>query len=192
MNRSSYYKNFNRIKYFFVIIIINIVIGIAFSLLEFLIKSLWDSTEFLFYLKWIVLFSYGISISFSLYSSYILLEEIKYRKKFDNITNFGKSTIQTIKFRSSIKKNINKDISEQRDMIIENFNRSVTKSIVDIHNDRIILIIYIPKTIWAKQLLDESLQDIRETISSYNPGWYFSSPIKENQHYVISGRKNYN
>lgn len=189
MNRSSYYKNFNRIKYFFVIIIINIVIGIAFSLLEFLIKSLWDSTEFLFYLKWIVLFSYGISISFSLYSSYILLEEIKYRKKFDNITNFGKSVVQTIKFRNAIKKNINDASSEQRDMIIENFNNCVTKSVVDIHNDQITLIVYIPKTIWAKQLLDNSIPDIRETISSYNKGWYFSSPIKEGSWYVISGRK---
>ena len=191
MNRKNYYKNFHRIKIFSVIILITGVIGVALSFLHFIIKSLWVSANFLFYLNLTSYFSYGISLYLLLYSFYIVIEEIKYRNKNDSISNLRKSVVQTFKFRNAIKKSINNDMSEQRDLTIEDFNRRATKSIVDIHNNQIIVIIYIPKTIWAKQLLDNSLSDIRETISSYNPTWYFSSPTKENNHYIISGRKNF-
>lgn len=189
MKRNYYYTKFNRIKIFSLIILITFLIGVTLSFFHFIIKSIWESIDLLFYIKLASYISYGISICFVLYSFYIVAEEINYRKKADSISNFGKSVIQTIKFRNAIKKNINDASSEQRDMIIENFNNCVTKSVVDIHNDQITLIVYIPKTIWAKQLLDNSIPDIRETISSYNKGWYFSSPIKEDSCYVISGRK---
>lgn len=184
MNRKMYYKKFNRLKLLFVIILITLISSLALSILMFLIQSIWEDAHILLHINLIINILIGINFCSLFYCLYVVIEEIVFRKKYDSISNLLRSLEQTIKFRHFIKNN-----SDKNNPAYHDYNSAVTKSIINIQKDYIILIIFIPRTLSAKQLLDSAMPDIRETISSYNPSWYFSSPTKENNHFVISGRK---
>lgn len=190
MNRKKFYQDFIRLKYYLATFLISVILCCATTLVIFLLNTLWMQNIITRYLYVVAIFFLGTAtiIIFRLFC--IIINEIKYRNKYDKVSNFLKSIIQTLKIRHFLKRTSVRPSSEKTDATIIDFNKSVSKLYIDIHRNKITLIIALPLSQQAKTTLDETLPDIRETISQLNNGYYFSSPIRKNNYYIISGSKN--
>lgn len=83
------------------------------------------------------------------------------------------------------------DNDEQQEQIIdpinEKFNLAVRKSVVDIKNKKVSLIIPLPKGQQSQKLLMDMKKQIREEIASRNKNYYFSEPERVGNDLCISG-----
>ncbi|MCT6888143.1 MAG: hypothetical protein M3Z87_00570 [Lactobacillus sp.] len=83
------------------------------------------------------------------------------------------------------------DNDEQQDQIIdpinEKFNLAVRKSVVDIKNKKVSLIIPLPKGQQSQKLLMDMKKQIREEIANRNRNYYFSEPERVGNDLSISG-----
>lgn len=83
------------------------------------------------------------------------------------------------------------DNDEQQEQIIdpinEKFNLAVRKSVVDIKNKKVSLIIPLPKGQQSQKLLMDMKKQIREEIANRNRNYYFSEPERVGNDLSISG-----
>lgn len=128
-----------------------------------------------------------ISISILATTLTLLIIELSHRIVKDSLWNYFKSVYQTIRIRQFLKQdelsetitfNENQTVT-RLNPILREFNQSVSKCSIDIHNDEITVFMKIPRTQQSQKLLKNMEEHIKEEISSYNPNYYFSTPVRE-------------
>lgn len=114
--------------------------------------------------------------------------ELLQRFRNDSVLNYFKSIFQTIRFRHFLKQDErNEAISDKDnqttktgfDPVVQSFNNSISKCTIDVRNSRVSVVMQYPKTQQAQKILREMTEQIKEEISSYNPGYIFSAPTRE-------------
>ena len=73
--------------------------------------------------------------------------------------------------------------------ILKKFNHSVLGCTVDVRKETVTVLLAIPRTQQAQNLLKEMEDDIKEEISSRNPNYYFSSPHRKGNKLWFTGTK---
>lgn len=138
-----------------------------------------------------------ISISILAITLTLLIIELSHRIVKDSLWNYFKSVYQTIRIRQFLKQdelsetitfNENQTVTRLNPLLRE-FNQSVSKCSIDIHNDEITVFMKIPRTQQSQKLLRDMEEHIREEISSYNPNYYFSIPVRERNGLWFKGTK---
>ena len=133
-----------------------------------------------------------LSITFTL-----LIIELSHRIVKDSLWNYFKSVHQTICMRQFLKQdelsatitfNENQNVT-RLNPILREFNQSVSKCSIDIHNDEITVFMKIPRTQQSQKLLKDMEEHIKEEISSYNPNYYFSTPVRKRNSLWFKGTK---
>jgi hypothetical protein len=138
-----------------------------------------------------------ISISILTITLTLLIIELSHRIVKDSLWNYFKSVYQTIRIRQFLKQDelsetitFNENQTVTRfNPILREFNQSVSKCSIDIHNEEITVFMKIPKTQQAQKLLKDMEEHIKEEISSYNPNYYFSTPVRERNSLWFKGTK---
>ena len=127
----------------------------------------------------------------------LLIIELSHRIVKDSLWNYFKSVYQTIRIRQFLKQD---ELSEtitfnenqtviRLNPILREFNQSVSKCSIDIHNNEITVFMKIPRTQQSQKLLKDMEEHIKEEISSYNPNYYFSTPVRERNSLWFKGTK---
>lgn len=138
-----------------------------------------------------------ISISILATTLTLLIIELSHRIVKDSLWNYLKSVYQTIRIRQFLKQdelsetitfNENQTVT-RLNPILREFNQSVSKCSIDIHNDEITVFMKIPRTQQSQKLLKNMEEHIKEEISSYNPNYYFSTPVRERNSLWFKGTK---
>lgn len=138
-----------------------------------------------------------ISISILAITLTLLIIELSHRIAKDSLWNYFKSVYQTIRIRQFLKQDelsetitFNENQTVTRfNPILREFNQSVSKCSIDIHNEEITVFMKIPITQQAQKLLKNMEEHIKEEISSYNPNYYFSTPVRERNSLWFEGTK---
>ena len=138
-----------------------------------------------------------ISISILTITLTLLIIELSHRIVKDSLWNYFKSVYQTIRIRQFLKQDelsetitFNENQTVTRfNPILREFNQSVSKCSIDIHNEEITVFMKIPRTQQSQKLLRDMEEHIREEISSYNPNYYFSTPVRERNSLWFKGTK---
>lgn len=119
---------------------------------------------------------------------FLITIELIQRFRSDSISNYFKSIFQTIRFRHFLKQDekieavSDKDNQTTKtgfDPVIQSFNNSISKCTIDVRNSSVSVVMQYPKTQQAQKILREMTEQIKEEISSYNPGYIFSAPTRE-------------
>lgn len=138
-----------------------------------------------------------ISISILAITLTLLIIELSHRIVKDSLWNYFKSVYQTIRIRQFLKQdelsetitfNENQTVT-RLNPILREFNQSVSKCSIDIHNDEITVFMKIPRTQQSQKLLRDMEEHIKEEISSYNPNYYFSTSVRERNSLWFKGTK---
>lgn len=138
-----------------------------------------------------------ISISILTITLTLLIIELSHRIVKDSLWNYFKSVYQTIRIRQFLKQdelsetitfNENQTVT-RLNPILREFNQSVSKCSIDIHNDEITVFMKIPRTQQSQKLLKDMEEHVKEEISSYNPNYYFSTPVRERNSLWFKGTK---
>ena len=127
----------------------------------------------------------------------LLIIELSHRIVKDSLWNYFKSVYQTIRIRQFLKQD---ELSEtitfnenqtviRLNPILREFNQSVSKCSIDIHNNEITVFMKIPRTQQSQKLLKDMEEHIKEEIYSYNPKYYFSTPVRERNSLWFKGTK---
>lgn len=194
MKKTFFQKTYNIIRNLLFLGVINF----AFSLAIHWIKKLIDNINIqeLYYQIIIVQSKLTIcehvtqniaALSILIASLFIMLE-LAFRFINDSVLNYFKSVYQTIRLRQFLKQDENSksviSIDNQTTVtkynpILKKFNRTISKSTVDVRKEAVKVCIKYPKTQQAQKLLRNMETHIREEISSRNPNYYFSSSNRE-------------
>lgn len=205
MKKTFFQKTYNIIRNLLFLGVINF----AFSLAIHWIKKLIDNINIqeLYYQIIIVQSKLTIcehvtqniaALSILIASLFIMLE-LAFRFINDSVLNYFKSVYQTIRLRQFLKQDENSksviSIDNQTTVtkynpILKKFNRTISKSTVDVRKEAVKVCIKYPKTQQAQKLLRDMETHIREEISSRNPNYYFSSSNREkNKLWFIGTRR---
>ena len=72
---------------------------------------------------------------------------------------------------------------------VQEFNKSVTGSIVDVRNESVIVVLKYPTSQQSQQIFRSMESHIKEEISNYNPNFYFSSAVRIGNKLFYKGSK---
>ncbi|HEK9955809.1 TPA: hypothetical protein TT574_001658 [Streptococcus equi subsp. zooepidemicus] len=138
-----------------------------------------------------------IGTSITIFSSLIIFETIN-RFSNDSIDNYVKSISQTFQIRNFLKQIQPSDIAyltgkngliKTKNPIIQQFNKTIKRSIVDIRHDKILVDIPVPKEQQTVKLLTNMITDIREYLTNINKDYYFSNPKRIRNHLYFEGTR---
>ncbi|MHC3841080.1 hypothetical protein ACXOKH_05350 [Streptococcus thermophilus] len=138
-----------------------------------------------------------IGTSITIFSSLIIFETIN-RFANDSIDNYVKSIFQTFQIRNFLKQIQPSDIAyltgkngliKTKNPIIQQFNKTIKRSIVDIRHDKILVDIPVPKEQQTVKLLTNMITDIRENLTNINKDYYFSNPKRVRNHLYFEGTR---
>ncbi|MBO1160905.1 hypothetical protein IAF79_00345 [Streptococcus thermophilus] len=138
-----------------------------------------------------------IGTSITIFSSLIIFETIN-RFANDSIDNYVKSIFQTFQIRNFLKQIQPSDIAyltgkngliKTKNPIIQQFNKTIKRSIVDIRHDKILVDIPVPKEQQTVKLLTNMITDIRENLTNINEDYYFSNPKRVRNHLYFEGAR---
>ncbi|HEL0007758.1 TPA: hypothetical protein TUM56_001061 [Streptococcus equi subsp. zooepidemicus] len=138
-----------------------------------------------------------IGTSITIFSSLIIFETIN-RFANDSIDNYVKSISQTFQIRNFLKQIQPSDIAyltgkngliKTKNPIIQQFNKTIKRSIVDIRHDKILVDIPVPKEQQTVKLLTNMITDIRENLTNINKDYYFSNPKRVRNHLYFEGTR---
>ncbi|MCE2153199.1 hypothetical protein ACXOQL_06900 [Streptococcus thermophilus] len=138
-----------------------------------------------------------IGTSITIFSSLIIFETIN-RFANDSIDNYVKSIFQTFQIRNFLKQIQPSDIAyltgkngliKTKNPIIQQFNKTIKRSIVDIRHDKILVDIPVPKEQQTVKLLTNMITDIRENLTNINKDYYFSNPERVRNHLYFEGTR---
>lgn len=195
MEKTFFQKTFNLSRYLLVFVILNTVLSITSRLLILLFNNEVFSRKIvviqnkLYLLSMIFLL---VVIMLFLLLSILLTIELTDRYKTDKISNYFESVKQTIRLRyfliqhETISTSAN---SFQRNPIVQDFNKSVAGSIVDVRNESIVVVLKYPTSQQSQQIFRSMESHIKEEISNCNPKFYFSSPIRIGNKLFYKGSK---
>lgn len=194
MKKTFFQKTYNIVRNLLLLGVINF----AFSLVIHLIKKLIDNINASELYNQIIIVQSKLTIcehitqniaalSILITLLFIMLE-LAFRFTNDSILNYFKSVYQTIRLRQFLKQDENSksviSIDNQTTVtkynpVLKKFNRTISKSTVDVRKEAVKICIKYPKTQQAQKLLRDMETHIREEISSRNPNYYFSSSNRE-------------
>ncbi|SFF97762.1 hypothetical protein [Streptococcus equinus] len=194
MKKTFFQKTYNIVRNLLFLGVINF----AFSLVIHLIKKLIDNINASELYNQIIIVQSKLTIcehitqniaalSILITLLFIMLE-LTFRFTNDSILNYFKSVYQTIRLRQFLKQDENSksviSIDNQTTVtkynpVLKKFNRTISKSTVDVRKEAVKICIKYPKTQQAQKLLRDMETHIREEISSRNPNYYFSSSNRE-------------
>lgn len=195
MEKTFFQKTFNLSRYLLVFVILNTVLSITSRLLILIFNNEVFSRKIvviqnkLYLLSMIFLL---VVIMLFLLLSILLTIELTDRYKTDKISNYFESVKQTIRLRyfliqhETISTSIN---SFQKNSIIQDFNKSVAGSIVDVRNESVVVVLKYPTSQQSQQIFRNMGSHIKEEISNCNPKFYFSSPIRIGNKLFYKGSK---
>ena len=137
------------------------------------------------------------SISILAISSILVIGQLLHRITKDSLWNYFKSVYQTIRMRQFLKQVENSEpivtIENQTitrfNPVLSEFNQSVRKCTVDIHQEEVSIFLKMPRTQQAQKLLKDMEEHIKEEISNYNPNYYFSTPLRVGNKLWFKGTK---
>lgn len=197
MKRNYYQKTFNVCTLLFILTFLCSVCSILFSIS---MNSL-QSITYLAFLYQLVSMLCIINLFVAIVSIFLFLAltyyEVFLRLKEDNLTNLWKSIYQTFTMRIFLKQSEHSETVttiEQAKVTHYNpinkyFNRAVRKAIVDIRENKVTLLIRIPKTQQATKILKDMEMLISEEISNRNPDYYFSRPERKGKWLYFTSTK---
>lgn len=114
--------------------------------------------------------------------------ELFYRIKHDNFWNYFKSLHETKHLRQFLKQEEKAESTvsfydqttvTKINPIIQQFNETIDKCLVDVRNKTVTIYLQYPKTQQAQKLLKDMEEHIKEEVSNQNPNYYFSAPNRE-------------
>lgn len=140
----------------------------------------------------VAIVSIFLFIALTYYEAFLRLKE-------DRLINLWKSIYQTFSMRMFLRQSEHSETVttiEQAKVTRYNpinkyFNRAVRKAIVDIRENKVTLIIRIPKTQQATKILKDMEMLISEEIANRNSNYYFSRPERKGKwlHFIGTKRK---
>lgn len=204
MKKTYFQKTYSIIQTFFFLGFISMGLYIGLTLLNLSISNLHitvlEDLISVFLQKLDITQKYLKFLTFGLLLISILLlciELIK-RIRHDSLWNYFKSLNKTRKLRQFLRqeekiKSVN-SIDDQTTVtkinpILEEFNQTVDKSLVDVRIKSIVIYLQYPKTQQAQKLLKNMENHIMEEISNQNPDYYFSTPSREGNSLWYIGTK---
>jgi putative membrane protein len=127
----------------------------------------------------------------------LIVIELCQRIMKDSVWNYFKSVYQTLRLRQFLRQEehsepvmtIENQTVTRFNPVLRSFNRVVSKCTVDVRKDSVSVFLKVPKTQQAQKLLREMEEHIKEEISSRNPKYYFSAPIREKSKLWFTGAK---
>ncbi|MGT2968523.1 MULTISPECIES: hypothetical protein [Streptococcus] len=163
-------------------------------------NSLKDITYLTFLYQFVIMIhtiSLYVSIIATSFFTVLAYYEFYLRLKQDNLANLWKSIRQTVAIRMFLNQNEHSETVttvEQIQVTRYNpinkyFNKAVHKAIVDIREDKAVLLIRVPKTQQATKILKETETLISEEISNRNLDYYFSRPERNGKWIYFVGTK---
>lgn len=197
MKKTYYQKIFNPCTLLFVIGFLGTVCSI---LLNISMNSLQGITYLTFLYQFVVII-HTISLYVSIVATLLVLSlgyyEVYLRLKHDNLLNLWQSIRQTFAIRIFLNQSEHSEAIttvEQVQVtrfnpINKHFNKAVYKAIVDIREDKAVLLIRVPKTQQATKILKEMETLISEEISNQNLDYYFSRPERNGKWIYFVGTK---
>ena len=194
MEKTFFQKTFNLSRYLLVFVILITVLSITSRLLILLFNNEVFSRKIVviqdkLYLVSMILL---VAIMLFLFLLTLLIIELIERYKTDKISNYFESVKQTMRIRyfliqhETISTSIN---SFQKNPIVQDFNKSVTGSIVDVRNESVIVVLKYPTSQQSQQIFRSMESHIKEEISNYNPNFYFSSAVRIGNKLFYKGSK---
>lgn len=141
------------------------------------------------------------SLLVAVFSLFLFLALVYYevflRLKEDRLTNLWESVYQTFTIRIFLKQSEHSEsvtTIEQAKVthynpINKSFNRAVRKAIVDIRENKVTLLIRIPKSQQATKILKDMEMLISEEIANRNSDYYFSRPERKGKWLKFIGTK---
>lgn len=197
MKKTYYQRIFNSciVLFFteFLCIICSFLLNISMNSLQ--------SITYLAFLYQFVSMLYIINLFVAIVSIFLFLAltyyEVFLRLKEDSLTNLWKSVYQTFTIRIFLKQSEHSETVttiEQAKVTRYNpinkyFNQAVRKAIVDIRENKVTLLIRIPKTQQATKILKDMEMLISEEIANRNPDYYFSRPERNSKWLYFVGTK---
>ena len=110
------------------------------------------------------------------------------RHKNDSVPNYLNSICQTVHMKRFLRQDEsseyidtsdNRQSSKRYNPVLVTFNRSMSKTVVDIRKNSVTVIIKYPKTRQSQKILKDMNEDIKEELASMNPEYIFSFPSRE-------------
>lgn len=195
MAKTFFQKTFNLSRYLLVFVILNTVLSITSRLLiilfdnEVFSRKIFVIQNKLYFISMIFLL---VAVMLFLLLLTLLIIELIERYKTDKISNYFESVKQTMELRhfliqhETISTSIN---SFQKNPIVQDFNKSVAGSIVDVRNESVVVVLKYPTSQQSQQIFRNMGSHIKEEISNCNPKFYFSSPIRIGNRLFYKGSK---
>ncbi|WP_148888774.1 hypothetical protein [Streptococcus cristatus] len=195
MEKTFFQKTFNLSRYLLVFVILNTVLSITSRLLIILFDNEVFSRKIVviqnkLYLVSMIFLLVAIMLFFLLLT--LLIIELTERYKTDKISNYFESVKQTMRLRyfliqhETISTSIN---SFQKNPIVQDFNKSVAGSIVDVRNESVVVVLKYPTSQQSQQIFRNMGSHIKEEISNYDPKFYFSSAVRIENKLFYKGSK---
>lgn len=181
MEKTFFQKTFNLSKYLLVFVIFNAILSITSRLLIILFDNEVFSRKIIIIQNKLYLISMIfllVAIMLFILLTILLTIELTDRYKTDKIPNYFESVKQTIRLRYFLiqHETISSVNSLQRNPITQDFNKSVSDSIVDVRNENVVVVLKYPTSQQSQQIFRNMESHVKEEISNYNPKFYFSSP----------------
>ena len=194
MEKTFFQKTFNLSKYLLVFVIFNAILSITSRLLIILFDNEVFSRKIIIIQNKLYLISMIfllVAIMLFILLTILLTIELTDRYKTDKIPNYFESVKQTIRLRHFLiqHETISSVNSLQRNPITQDFNKSVSDSIVDVRNENVVVVLKYPTSQQSQQIFRNMESHVKEEISNYNPKFYFSSPERIGNRLFYKGSK---
>lgn len=125
----------------------------------------------------------------------LALPEVIKRIPNDSLLNLGKSIVGTYQFRRFLKQHQNNskdDLNTETqsiNMTISSFNKSVNKCVLNVSNDKLELLIKVPKEAQSQIILKQNEEQIKEHIASLYPEYIISTFERNKYNLWLIGTK---
>ena len=156
---------------------------------DFLLRAIHFVLSLLYYLLinlQSVLLPIGIGVTVIVVVMIILTVRYQYDNTF---VNYFHSISQIHDLRKSNKIELPDDQSKKNQVVIDSFNNSLKELFIDIRKDNLTVWILIPDKLEAKQILNNEMNNIIQTIKQNNPDYAFSDIEPMGYYYCLRASK---
>lgn len=156
---------------------------------DFLLRAIHFVLSLLYYLL-INLQSVLLPIGIGATVIVVVMIILTVRYQYDNtFVNYFHSISQIHDLRKSNKIELPDDQSKKNQVVIDSFNNSLKKLFIDIRKDNLTVWILIPDKLEAKQILNNEMNNIIQTIKQNNPDYAFSDIEPMGYYYCLQASK---
>lgn len=156
---------------------------------DFLLRAIHFVLSLLYYLL-INLQSVLLPIGIGATVIVVVMIILTVRYQYDNtFVNYFHSISQIHDLRKSNKIELPDDQSKKNQVVIDSFNNSLKELFIDIRKDNLTVWILIPDKLEAKQILNNEMNNIIQTIKQNNPDYAFSDIEPMGYYYCLQASK---